>query len=946
MLSPVVVGRTAELTALRDGLEGAAAGHGSVTLVVGEPGVGKSRLLREVRRGASERAMAALVGRAVESSVPLPYRPIGEALLAACRAPGVGEDPLVAPFRAALGRLVPGWSSPGATDSEVSPLHLAEGFLRVARCRGGPSGAVVILDDLHWADGESLAVLEYLADNVADEPVLVVAAARTDPASAAVGLLARMADRRVASILELSRLTPQQAIEMMRHCLGDARVPAEVLQLVVDRADGLPFFVEELLAALASDGELRRHDDGWVVEHPTVRVPVTFAESVRRRFGLLAPHAREVLHDAALLGREIDPPLLARVLGSDPAVLSEALQAAERSLLVEVHNSGFRFRHALTRDALLTDFPREDRTARARKLLDRVHAVGAGALCAHPEVLAELAETAGRPDVAAEQLLEVGRRALRQGALTSAESAQRRALLLARGGDLELVATEALVGTLGLAGRADDTFPLGEVLLARLDGSDIALDPDGTRRRAVHLALGRAAVAGTDWVLAREHLQAATRLGTGARGAQLDTLRAVVALGEGRVDEAGRLAIAAVAAAQDVGTPDLLCEALLVHGRCARIRDHDAAERAFERARAVAHAAGLAHREARALAELGSVDAYRGVETRLHEARRLATACGAPETEAVAENHLAVAAWMRGDVEGNLRHADAVLQLARRFHLGLLTPAALIHQACAYAMRGDTEAAQDALHHAAGRITEDPVQRISMHAHVQAVCALTRDSLTTAAREFTIAEDIVRSARPTALPPLVSMAVLFRALDGANPRPAASEPRDTTCGGPLFEAILAAAEAIAAGRRGHRAAATETMTQALRELELNPFVHAVVARLVAPRATLDGWGEPTAWLTTALVTFESRGLVHPAQACRAALRHTAAAVGRDPAGISPREREVLALIAEGLPNRAIAQRLFLSSRTVEKHVERLLAKTGSTNRAQLVGYALRRDENT
>jgi DNA-binding NarL/FixJ family response regulator len=115
--------------------------------------------------------------------------------------------------------------------------------------------------------------------------------------------------------------------------------------------------------------------------------------------------------------------------------------------------------------------------------------------------------------------------------------------------------------------------------------------------------------------------------------------------------------------------------------------------------------------------------------------------------------------------------------------------------------------------------------------------------------------------------------------------------------------------------------------------------------LVAPRAAAEGWGEPTRWLDVARATFEARGLRRPAQACRAALRGGGPIGGR-PGGISARERDVLLLVAEGLPNRVIAERLYLSSRTVEKHVERLLAKTGSSNRAQLATYALRQDEDT
>lgn len=946
LLAPVVVGRAAELAVLTAGLDAAAAGRGSTILLMGEAGVGKSRLLREVRRCGGERGAAVLVGRAVESSAPVPFRPIAEALLAAFRTSGARDDPEVAPFRPALGHLFPEWPA-GDPVQDISLLHVAEGFLRVVRSHGRDGGAVVLLDDLQWADGETLAVLEYLADNVRDERVLVVAAGRREPAGAAVRALDALSDRRAATLLDLPRLTTEQSVTMIRSCLGDTAVPAEVLQIVIDRADGLPFFIEELLAGLENDGALVRRDGQWVAQHLGIRAPASFADSVRRRFALLAPHAQDLLISAALLGRRVDQGLLETVAGTDQAVLYEALRAAARRSLLEAHESGFRFRHALTRDALLTDLPPGERAARARDLLGCLSAAPGGLEAHQPQVAADLAETAGEHRIAAAHLLEVGRHALQQGALISAESAQRHALALAAGTDVEVDATEALVTTLGLAGRADDTFPLGEVLLARFDNAAAGLDPNGSRRRATHLALGRAAVAGTDWALAAAHLDAAARHGTGQdQVAQLDALQAVVALGEGRLDDAGRLAAGAVTAAERAGIPDLLCEALLVHGRCARIRDHELAEQAFDRARTVAHDAGLAHREARALAELGSVHAYDGEETRLLESRRLAETCGAPETEAVAENHLAVAAWMRGDVEEILVHAAAVLALARRFRLGLMVPAALIHLACGHALRGDSEQVRALVAEAAPQISHDATQRISMHAHVRAVCALAHDDLATAAHEFAIAWDIVRSERPTAVPPLVGMAVLVRALQGEDPERSATELRRGTHCGQLLTALLVAADAVALGSRGARSEAATAMESALEDMQLNTFVQAIVARMVSPHAAARGWGDPTRWLDAALAVFEIRGLVQPAEACRAELRHGGQAVGRDPAGITARERDVLRLVANGLSNRAIAERLFLSSRTVEKHVERLLAKTGSMNRAQLATYALRQGGDT
>nr|WP_219415845.1 LuxR family transcriptional regulator [Pseudonocardia nigra] len=950
LLCPVLVGRDGEIDALTAGLNAAAAGGGSTTVVLGEAGVGKSRLLRELRALCAERAVPAMVGRAVDTAAAVPFRPLAEVLMAACRARGPVDDPDVAPFRTALARLVPDGSVPAPAE-EVSPLHVAEGFLRVVRSRAGDGGcAAVLLDDLHWADPETLAVLEYLADNIAEEPVMIVVSARPDLETDAVRDLIALADRRAADLIELSRLGREQTAEMVRGCLGDEAVPAEVLEVVADRADGLPFFVEELLTGLASDGGLAREGGRWVARHgERVRPPVTFAESVRRRLAGLGSRVRDVLVDAALLGRRIDPELLATLGVADRQELDDVVRAGIERALLAVDEGAVRFRHALTRDALIGDLLPGERASRARRALDALRTARPALPGDLAETAADLAEAAGDRAEAAALLLDVSRRALARGGLTSAESALRRAARLAEGTAVHLDVTEALVETVGLTGHTEEAFPLGEVLLARLAAAPDA-DPHGTRRAAVHVALARAAVACTDWPLATAHLD---RARAGAPDpvltARVDALTAVVALGEYRFDDAERLAGVAVAAAERAGAPDLLCESLLVHGRCARIRDLALAERAFDRARTVARDAGLAHREARCLAELGTVDVYgSGGTERLREAAELASACGSSETEAVAEQHLAIAAWRVADADTMQMHAEAALRIARRYRLGLLLPAALILLGCAHAYRGDHAAMEAAVSEAEPLLGDDVTQRVALHAHTRAVCALTHDDLTTAAVELGLAAGIARSRRTAAIP-MVAVEVLLRVVDGAEPAPLTAQMRRMGYDiHPLLSAVLLAADAVGSGRAGAAGPAAALMDRALHAMAGNGFLRAVTARLVAPRAAADGWGEPARWLADALAVFTARRLPEPAAACRRLLRD----LGERPLRARPcsdltvREREVLGLVAEGLPNRAIGERLYLSPRTVEKHVERLLAKTGSVNRAQLATYALRAAPDT
>jgi DNA-binding NarL/FixJ family response regulator len=930
-------------------LERAAAGLGSTIVLVGEAGAGKSRLLREVRNWCGDGGGTALVGRAVDTATAVPFRALAEALLGAYRSGALAEDPNVAPFRSALSRLVPDANRPA--DSGAPLLHVAEGFLRVARSRARTGhGCAVLLDDLQWADGETLAVVEYLADNIRDEPILVVAAVRPlagDTTAVGPTVLTRMIERRAATAVPVPRLSVEDVVAMTRGCLGDAAVPAEVLRLVVDRADGLPFFVEELLAGLQSEDTLVREGGRWVTHRPPQgRPPATFHESVRRRVASLEPTAQQVVRDAALLGRWIEPALLSAVTGAAPARVEAALHSASDSALLEDHEQGIRFRHALIREALLADLTPSERTSRSRRALTALRAT-------HPElpndlveVAADLAEAAGEHGAAADLLLEVGRRAMERGALTSAESAQRRALALAESTSARWEITTALVETLGLSGGVEDAFPLGEVLLAAMAEDAATADPDGSRRLGVHLSLARAASAATDWALASAHLDGARGLVAAAGavpGATIDALDAVVALGEYRVRDAARLAESAVTEAHRAGDPDLLCEALLVHGRCLRMRDVAGASAAFARARDVAREASLAHREARALTELGFVESYRtGDDVALRAACALAEACGAPETEAVARQALSARAQMQGDVALSLEHADAGLALARRYRLGQLVPAILIMKAAALALRGDTAGMEVVLAEAEPLVGDEPTEVIATAAQARAMCALTTDDLPGAAIHLAAAADRARTSMSTVLLPVLVMYPLVAAVQGADPRPLV----DVVCGGhdrtaPMVAGMLAAAEAVRIGRHGDPAAAT-TLAGALHDLASNPSLQAVVARLTAIAAVADGWGTPDAWLRQALATFLAHDLQASAAGCRAALRR----ITPSTTGLTDREEQVLSLIMEGLRNRTIAERLFLSPRTVEKHVERLLDKTGSANRAQLALYAVRRRPHT
>ena len=225
VLCPVLVGRGEEVRYLEAALAAAGAGRGGVVLVTGEAGVGKSRLVREAARAAEARGLVVLAGRAVASDVPTPFRPFAEALASAGRAGRLPAGPELDPFRPALGRLVPEWRQPRQRVGDESLVFLGEAVLRLLRTLSGEVGCLLVLEDLHWADRETLALLEYLADNSAAERVLCVGTLRDEEGAAAARLAGVLDARGSAVVLLLGRLDAAAADRMALACCCTTLIP-------------------------------------------------------------------------------------------------------------------------------------------------------------------------------------------------------------------------------------------------------------------------------------------------------------------------------------------------------------------------------------------------------------------------------------------------------------------------------------------------------------------------------------------------------------------------------------------------------------------------------------------------------------------------------------------------------------------------------------------------
>ncbi|HEX7276959.1 MAG TPA: BREX system ATP-binding domain-containing protein, partial [Acidimicrobiales bacterium] len=699
LLCPVVVGRDQEWQELRRALDRLADGHGATAVVVGEAGVGKSRLLREATEEGVRRGALVLTGRAVERDSPLPFRPIAEALFSHLRKSGPPPVRELAPFRPILGRLVPEWRLPGESPGEESLVVLGEAVLRLLATLGHGAGCVLVLEDLHWADAETIEVVEYLADNIAGEPVVCLVSLRGEQPSRALTCVHGLATRRSASIVELPRLSDEEVVSMAAGCLRASVVPRELAEVVVARADGLPFLVEELLAGMVQADELEKTADGWVLDRsPGLVIPATFAETVRRRLGA-APGTRDLLVAAALLGRSFDWRLLSDMSSQDEATVVDRLRRAVDAQLLSVGlGPRFRFRHALTRDAILAELlPPERATLAARGLraVETAHPGLPGEWC---ELAAELAEQAGEPARAAGLHLESGRRSFGRGALASSEANLERARRLA--GDNRQLAVEideALGAVLVRAGNAERVGEVGQRLLSQL--ADLGSPP--ARRAQVHLWLARTAIVSADWARALDQLHRARELAAsgGVAASEYEVLAAQVALGEGRLNDAVTLAERALATSQSDGRYELACEALAVLGQRERQRDLTSAARAFSAALALAEQHGLTLWRVRALHELGTLDLLGGGPLdRLGQARQAALDAGALAIAATVS--LQMAAWFTNHFEPE-RALDAARSCAveaGRLRLPLVEGLGLVLQAVGHAMmdqRAEMEAAID-----------------------------------------------------------------------------------------------------------------------------------------------------------------------------------------------------------------------------------------------------------
>lgn len=363
LVCPILVGRESELNAYRRVLEEAVDARGRLIFVSGEPGVGKSAFVREAVRAETPPGYRILPGVAVEWERGLPYAPFLSALRAGFQGQALRD--VVARAAPDIGPLLPELGqAAAAADSPIERHRIARSFTDLFQAFARQAPLLVVLEDLHWVDEASIALLQHLARAIEQHSVVVLGTYRSDevhrrhPLS---GLVADLTRARLAVPIPIELLGTHQTDELVRATLDGAPIEREILDAIYARSEGNPFFAEELLRSLVESGTLTRGSgDAWERGSAVhLRLPETVRDLVLSRLERLGGSTRLTLAAASVIGSRFAYETLRLVRAIDEAALTADLrQAIDEQFLVEQREraaGSFAFRHALAREVIYDD---------------------------------------------------------------------------------------------------------------------------------------------------------------------------------------------------------------------------------------------------------------------------------------------------------------------------------------------------------------------------------------------------------------------------------------------------------------------------------------------------------------------------------------------------------------------------------------------------------------
>jgi DNA-binding CsgD family transcriptional regulator len=945
-LSPVMVGRAAELARLRE--LAATVADPAVVLVTGEAGIGKTRLVAELV-ATLDPGVPVLAGQGSQGAPGAPFQLLLEAVEPVVESWDAVPAPLAdreEPLRLLLGPVAPRLA--GHAEREYGHEELLRAAVALVRelARGDPM--VLVFEDLHWADAQSVALFGRLAV-APDLPLLLVGTLRPEGVARrhpTVELIADLERQRSVATIALERLDRAGVAELLA-AVYRRPLPFRVVEALHQRTGGNPFFLEELVVtadALAEPARLA-----------VMPLPWNLTEAVLRRLDDLTPEQRRVVDAAAILGRRVSFDLLATVAGSGEDELIGILrQLVAENVVVEEEPDVFAFRHALTREAITSRLLGRER----RRLHEKALAALQETAGSDHAAIAWHAEGAGRYDEMVEAARAGAWSYIKQGATAEALRLAEQGLSEAeRDLDLLSAASKAawLVGLVTVAIEHGERWHQEAAAGGQAEEEASAL---------IHLArlYWEAGDHQREWWAVREALKVAEPLGESRTLARAYALAAQAHMLADRDAEAVEWADRAIALAERLDCPDVRAGALVNKGTALidSPEGHQRGVALLEEAAAEAAAGGFGFTLNRALHNLLVHQVMVWPPARSREALRRMQETGERTGQASEAPAWALHASAIAMVEGDLDAALDAVRQARRS-----TPAALegyvdrfwldFHQAALLLELDEPDSAREFLrrHEANARPLSDPAEPVFVAA-IHVSLAARRGDL-----------DVARAALPGAMAAPAWSGWGWS--HGAMVVPALTAALRAGLPPAEVRALLPASEHAAGQGADHsspRRAGREHLEAALQEAEGQP---APAAELYLRAAGRPGVHRPAYLVAECrlgaarclLAIGDEAGALAQAREAdrllerwpgwrrdqvRALLRRLDAglrAASAGPSALTPREREVACLLAEGLSNGEVARRLYISTKTASVHVSNILGKLGMASRAEVAAWAVR-----
>ena len=960
-----LVGREAELAAVSCALDGAAGGVAQVVSLVGDAGVGKSRVVEEGLTLGRARGFLTLHAVASPLHADLHYGVVVEALRPVMRTIEAGARTRLVEGLPDLGRLFDGLDLPTPAplgDAGMERTRLFEAVCRVFDRLTRQQPVLLAVDDLQWADPASVAMLLYLVRGLGDRRIFFLVARRSGEVSDELdALLSFLRRSGLLTEREVGYLDSAGVRGLARGLLAD-EPPSTLVELLVERTGGLPLFVHALVRTLLDSGRLFRSGERWVLGQDSVDdVPPEVAALLRSRIDALSPADRSVFDTVAVAGGTIEHALLA-TLGPGEAELLGCLQRLrDAGVLIEDLRDGevrYQMTHPLLVEVAYQALPAAARQRRHAAMVSALrqleptevgrmayHIRGAGdqadaqtALEILVAAVADALDSKAGEDATrhADGALSVARRLGEAETVNWLQEKRAEALELAGHGDAAITAwREAAEKSLADSQSLDAARRLRRLAAVEWDAGRLA-------DSQAHLDMATAALAGVP--VGPEHVALAmTRASAFARRGKVTELRA-------EVPELERLAAA-------TGSREALAFAHVAEADlCMRAGDYRDAEEAIALAMQIAREDGAillleqAHRPAvcKALAWGDHATARRLAERGL----RLAHESGVPGREVVVRAGAALSDFLTGAWDSATASADDLLGLSHRVGARRGVAAALAIHALVHTRRGEFRQAKECLHEARSVYHEG----FASDQHVLGLGDACEAMVLLGSGDATSAVEVARSIvpvglaiRPFTLRLLGEAQVAVGDLAGA--RETAAMIGLDGPNAPYPAAVsewLGGLVARAVGENDAAACAFSNAADAFGAL-LMPYESAVArldwAEIVAQNGSHADRAAAAARVSEHVDVLDELRARPAAGRARRVLRRLGCRPAptrrvRLPGPLSEREIEIARLVADGLTNPEIADRLFISQRTVTTHLQHIYRRLGVTSRTGLARYVV------